>query len=351
MDGEDTIDIQEEAEKIDHGIEEETERFKQYIINTVGNSEGTANMYAAYIKRLPHPLNFNQHEASYIKRILTDPEVCTTTEVRSAFKKYLKYLKHRYDYSEQTSRDLSWVKNELSSLDLNRNSELNKSEVMRKYLRQPEIESIIHYVNNEMSKKDFQGNQRLYDEFRIMPLLMFETGCRVSELIGKQYDQENTGLRTSDIDFEDNRVIIRKAKRGKQRKVDFSQSEPWLHQLIQEYSIQGKVFTIPYWKARDELAKVGAELFDELVGPYTSLGEDQQRLTSHWFRHSFATNWVIERVEEGNSWAEAKELVHNYLDHDDKKTTEAYIKAAQEINRENIYDEYGSFDIEVIDSE
>lgn len=337
----------EQAQQPQTDIEKEAEQFEHYLTNTAGLSEGTADMYAAYIKRLPQPLDFNPYEASYIKRILTDPEVCTTTEVRSAFKKYLKYLKHQYDYSEQESRDLSWVKNELSSLDLDRNSELNKSEVMRKYLRQPEIEQIINYVNREMSKDDFQGSQRLYDEFRVMPLLMFETGCRVSELIGKQYDQENTGLCISDIDFDDNRVTIRKAKRGKQRKADFKESEPWLRQLIEEYSIDGKVFTLPYWKARDELAKVGAELFDELVGPYTSLGDDQQRLTSHWFRHSFATNWVIDRVEEGNSWAEAKELVQNYLDHDDKKTTEAYIKAAQEISRENIYDEYGSFDIKV----
>ena len=330
------------------GIEEEAESFKDYLKGPAGLSEGTADMYSAYIKRLPEPINFNTQDAGEIKSKLTAHT--TTSEVRSAFKKYLKYLKHENDYTEETSRDIKWVVWELDDLELNRDSSINKSEVLSKYLKRNQIQGIVNYVIHDLDTTNFSSNQRWYDEFRLMPLLMFETGCRISELIGKQYDPDNTGLRRSDVDFDENQINIRKAKRGKQRFTDFKDSESILQQLLEKYEIEGKIFEIPYWKARDELAKIGAALFN-YTGPYDSLDDGDQRLTSHWFRHSFATNWVIKRVDEGHNWAEAKEMVNNYLDHEDMKTTEAYIEAAKEISRGNIYEEHGSFNIDLNQSE
>jgi hypothetical protein len=64
-------------------------------------------------------------------------------------------------------------------------------------------------------------------------------------------------------------------------------------------------------------------------------------------RHSFATNWVIKEYKKTGRWAEAKERVHAYLDHDQMTTTEAYIGAGKELERDNIFAEQGGFDLDV----
>lgn len=109
-----------------------------------------------------------------------------------------------------------------------------------------------------------------------------------------------------------------------------------LQQIIADHDITGYLFSFDrgddYWKIRYELIKAGNELF----------GLD---VTPHWFRHSYATNWAIKELRKGRGKGDVKEEISDYLGHEDVKTTEVYLHAAKEIDRDNIYDEHGGFDL------
>ena len=313
------------------GIEKEAEQFEKWL-NENGSSTTTASMYASYIKRLPYPIDFTTQEGEEVKAILEDK--VNTGPVRSAIKKYLNYLNQTQGYGKQEGMELNWVKDQMDQWEVSNGNDLDKSEVLDKYLRSSQIQTLIQYVENEVDR-DWFHSEREFDEFRILPLLMFETGARVSEMIGKQQDDEHKGLLVSDISFDENRITIRDAKYGKNRTADFNQSEDLLKQYLSKHDIEsGPVFEIDYARFLRKLKEESSNALNT-------------RVTTHAFRHSFATNWVIQRKEEGNSWADAKELVNGYLDHNDMQTTEAYIGAAKELVRENIYDQYGGFGIKV----
>ncbi|QIB75354.1 site-specific integrase [Halogeometricum borinquense] len=326
-------------------IDEDARKFETWLNRETSCGGGTPGMYAAYIKRLDTPIDLNQMTLEEIIAVLED--AVTTPAVRSAFKKYLAYIKQTADLDIGQRRDVAFLRDEISDIQLKESTPLDKSEVLRKYLRRTEIQDLVNHVKHDLTPGDFNGNPQWYDEFRILPLLMFETGCRISEVIGKQNDPDHTGLRRADIDFEDNKVRIRNAKGGKGRFTHFHDVAPLLQSHVDQYGIQtGKVFHIPYWKQNYYFKRAGKILFG-FPGPNEPTAENEHRLTAHWMRHSFATNWVIKKYQETGRWAEAKELVHNYLDHDQMATTEAYIGAAKELEQDNIFDESGGFGIEV----
>lgn len=313
-------------------IEKEAEKFEKWLTEKADISTSSANMYSSYIKRLPQPLDFQEKDGEQIKAVLH--EKVTTGPVRSAFKKYLQYLDQEQGYGKKASMEVKWVKDQIDQFEVSNGNELDKSEVIEKYLKSSEIQTLIQYVEKEVDRSWFH-TEREFDEFRILPLLLFETGARVSEMLGKQQDESHVGLRVADITFKENRITIRDAKYGKNRTADFDLSEEPLRNYLEKHDIEsGQVFEIDYFRFLRKLKSVSDKALN-------------QEVTTHAFRHSFATNWVIQRKEEGQSWADAKEKVNAYLDHNDMKTTEAYIGAAKELVRENIYEEHGSFGLDL----
>jgi integrase len=329
-------------------IDEERQAFQTWLEKETSCSGGTPQMYASYISRLDTPLDPEQLTLEQAQSLLQDK--VTTGSVRAAFKKYLKYCKQEKDLSIDHQRDIAFLENTLDDLELSQGNQLDKSEVLRKYLERDKIQEIVNHVAKELTLSPFGGNQRWYDEFYVMPLFLFETGCRISELIGKQHDPQNTGLRVADINFGKNQIRIRNAKGNKDRFADFHTSEPLLRTYLGKHDVQtGKAFHIPYWRVNYVFRKLGKEVFG-FPGPNEAAADGEYRLTAHWMRHSFATNWVIKEYQKTGRWAEAKERVHNYLDHDQMGTTEAYIGAAKELERDNIFEEQGGFGIELPDT-
>jgi len=311
-------------------IEKEAEKFRLWLEGKT--SPATGRMYSSYIKRLRQPVDLEAQDAEEIKAELEDK--VTTSPVRSAFKKYLTYLNQTQGYGKQKSMELDWLKNQLDQFEVSGSRNLNKSEVLDEYLTTAEIQTLLDHITKQTNRGYFKSEKE-FDQFRILPLLMFETGARVSEMIGKQQDPDHVGLKVSNIDFSENKITILDAKYGKNRTADFQLSEDLLRSYLEKHGIEsGQVFDIDYHRFLRKLKMESQEALNREVA-------------THAFRHSFATNWVIQRSEEGESWASAKEKVNAYLDHEDMKTTEAYIDAAQELVRKNIYEEYGSFSISV----
>ncbi len=121
---------------------------------------------------------------------------------------------------------------------------------------------------------------------------MFETGARVSEMIGKQQDPDRVGLKMSNIDFSENKITIVDAKYGKNRTADFQLSEDLLRSYLEKHGIEsGAVFDIDYHRF---LRKLKLESQDAL----------NREVTTHAFRHSFARTGLFSgarRVRAGRA--------------------------------------------------
>jgi integrase len=228
-----------------------------------------------------------------------------------------------------TRRKVNHVLAELDSWDPKRSEGLTKTDVIAQYLRVDEIQDFHTYIKRNTRPREFRRSKRKTDEFKMLPLFLFETACRIKEALN---------LKVAHIDFEENKIMVHDGKGGKARPVNINDSAPLVKQHIEEYDITGDLFAIDrdsteYDLLTDKFKQVGEKLFG-------------RKVTSHWFRHSFATNWAILRFEEGLPKGEVKDQIREYLGHNDQQTTEAYIHAAEDLRRDNIYED-GEFELEI----
>ena len=300
-------------------------------MNEAKLAESSACTYSLYIKQLPEPIDF---ESTSVKDALNMLKAQVTfPAIKSAYRKYLKFKKKTEDYDVDTLRDIGFIQNELSDIDAGNTSTLTKTEVLEKYLDPKEITEF-HRHAQQVTPSRFHtlgDSTQKCAEFKLLPVFLFETAARIAEALN---------VTTTDIDFEEGRVTIRRGKRGKTRYVHIDQSLSLLQNHISRFDIDGELFLFDreteYWKIRYEMIRIGNH--DDL-----KFGD----VTPHWFRHSYATDWCIKELKKGRGKAEVKEEIRNFLGHEDTSTTEAYIHAAEELTKKNIYREHGGFNLEL----
>ena len=306
-------------------IQQEVEMFKQHLLQKTTKAESTAKEYGKKVAKLGEPIDFENMEYEEIINPLNYK--ISRGEGRAAVKSYFNYLRRAKGYPVEVRQKIALITLELDEWDLRTSSNLNKPDIKRKYLEVEEIQNFQRQVERKTKPEGFRASRRKSDEFRVIPLFLFETACRIKEALT---------IRVENIDWGENKIHLSHTKRGKVRDVNIDQSASKLEKLIDRYDIEsGQLFEISresdYKLLNSRLKRTGDQLFGKNV-------------TAHWFRHSFATNMAIKLLAEGYSKGEAKEEIRDYLGHGSVDTTEKYIGAAQELDRENIYDKYGGFD-------
>lgn len=312
-------------------MKQEMDEFESFLREKSSiESEGTIKNYVAWVNKLDRPLDFEEMQLQHIISLLDD--AITNAYQRSAFKQYLKFKKRTENLDMDTRRRVNDVLVEVDSWDPKKSDGLTKTDVISKYLRVDEIQDFHTYIKRNTRPREFRGSRRKTDEYKFLPLFLFETGCRIKEALE---------LKVAHIDFEENKIMIHDGKGGKARPVNMNHSAPLIEKHVENYDIKGDLFLIErrqseshdYGHLTDKFKMVGEKLFGRSV-------------TSHWFRHSFATNWAIMQFEKGVPKGEVKDQIREYLGHDDQQTTEAYIHAAEDLRRENIYKD-GEFELEI----
>ncbi len=131
--------------------------------------------------------------------------------------------------------------------------------------------------------------------------LLFDTGCRISELLGIKQD---------DIQFEEKILIVR-GKGGKQRIVPFGdRSLVNLVKYLNRRNISfGKESVIFLTKFGDPLTLRMTNKIIERIGKKAKV--ENVRLSAHTFRHTFAKNWLM---NGGDIFSLQKILGHRTLD-------------------------------------
>lgn len=305
-------------------IDEERRRFEQFLRETTDLADSTIEEYGNKIHKLDRPLDFTGME---LEEVLNTLEIVISRgESRSAFKRYLNFLKRRKEWPLQARRDVNFVKSELDDWDLKTSTRLTKSDVMEKYLRVEQVQEFHTHIKRNTRPGAFKDSRRKTEEYKMLPVFLFETAMRIGAALS---------VKVGNIDFEEKSIILT-GKGGKTRKVNIHQSAAPLKQHIDRYDLQTDVFALDrdddYHALNDRFKRVGQDLFGRAV-------------TAHWFRHSFATNWAIKQKQEGEPVGEVKDQIREYLGHDKVITTEKYIGAAEELMRDNIYEVSGGFEL------
>lgn len=307
-------------------MEEEMQEFRRYLKrHTNVDSEDSREMYVAWVSKLDRPLDFDSMQYEEVKEWLD--MAITNSSYGSAFKQYLSFKARSGGYSRDTVDTIRGLKQEIDEWDLKRSTGLTKTRVIQKYLTAEQVEEFHKHLKRHTRPSAFKGSERKTQEYKMLPLFLFETACRIKEALG---------VNVNDIDWEENTIMVQGKGRdgGKLRKVNFNQCEQLLREHIEEYDITGQLFKLDrgtdYWAVNDRFKRVGGKLFGK-------------KSTPHWFRHSFATNWAIKEItkDEPTAKGEVKDQIKEYLGHDSVDTTETYLQAAKELSRDNIYKEDG----------
>lgn len=309
-------------------IEEHKQDFKSWMVKKAGLSKSTATMYYKYISRsntLPYPWEKPSETINVLK------ELVTTTEVKAGYRKLLAYLEQTNSLTEQEIRNHTFVENRLEKITVNKKKGLSKKEVIQKYLTVPQVYRFKNKIEENITPSrlsNFYENDELERgcfEFKILPLFLFETGARISEALQ---------LKVEDVNFEKGKVEIRHGKGDKFRVVSINRTQPDVHRLAKCFEGTDLFLTElgrHYSKIRYEFVKWGKKFFD-------------RKVNAHWFRHSWATNWAVKRIRQGASKGDVIEEIRDYLGHDDRKTSEIYIHAAEELIQKNVYSQHGGFE-------
>jgi integrase len=308
-------------------MNEEMHFFRKYLEKNTKLAESSIDEYINKVSKLDEPLDFEEMEVQEVIDELTYK--LSRSEGRSAIKKYFGYLLRTKKWPIETRQKVTYVENEMMHWDLKTSSELNKEDVKRKFLRLNEIETFHSEINERLSGNDFKNSERKTDEVQILPLFLFETACRIEEALA---------VKINNIKWEESKIKLTKTKGGKIRNVNLDKALPLVRRHVKKHDITGNLFLT----SRDDDYRA-------LNRHFKNVGEDLygRTVTTHWFRHSFATNRAIFRMKNGVPKGEIKDEIKEYLGHDSVDTTEKYIGAAEELERENIYEEGGSFDLKI----
>lgn len=312
---------------------QELQPFRTWMSRNTDLQESSRKMYSKYVARLDKPLNPTEKPEETINKL---EAIVTNSPVKAAFKKYIKFKKETTELDLDDRKTIDFVRQQLEDINIKDQSGVTKEEIIKKYLTVDQAKSFQKEANS-LEKSRFQvfastkneNAGRFWREFKLLPYFLLETALRINECLK---------LRTEDLDFTEGDVMVRYGKGNQVRKVNFNQTKEKIKKFVEDFNIEANIFAYDrekhYWKIRYEMLRIGTKLYDRKVTP-------------HWFRHSFATNWAIKRIKEGEGRGNIKEEIQEYLGHSDQKTTEQYIHAAKELEKDNIFEKHGSFDLEI----
>ena len=136
--------------------------------------------------------------------------------------------------------------------------------------------------------------------------LLFATGMRISELCG---------LRPSDIDLENNTVLIY-GKGARERILQIGNPEVISALSLYQETFQEEIACCHYFFINKFKNKLSVQSVRFMINHYTQIAGIEQHITPHMFRHSFATLLLEQDVDI--------RYIQRMLGHSSISTTEIY---------------------------
>jgi len=226
---------------------------------------------------------------------------------------------------------------------------------------------IIDYFKLKAKNSKSEFSNKIWIQKALLVYVLYRTGRRVSEVIGRKRPKRMHGLRPIDIDFENNMItwsilkknpIRKKDKQGKARSKDVIMKDIYNKPLFEETipCDPATIKTLKYWVDKwnihpldrifkfDQcymnrlLKKASIELKIKLSGKKIARDKDGNLYETiylpscHSFRHFFASNFLEEN--ENNSLALPS--LQEIMVHSDLSITKTYIHIKDDLKREMI---------------
>jgi integrase/recombinase XerD len=153
---------------------------------------------------------------------------------------------------------------------------------------------------------------RMKGERGLLIKTLFQTGARVSELVN---------IKAEDVFFEEQMILIAKAKGGKSRYV------PILPELAQELRTHLGQRTVGYLFETNRATRYSPRRIQYIVKETAAQAQITKRVYPHLLRHSVATTFL----ERGMPI----EQIQKFLGHSKLETTQVYAESSTEMMRES----------------
>lgn len=153
---------------------------------------------------------------------------------------------------------------------------------------------------------------RMKGERGLLIKTLFQTGARVSEFVN---------LKAEDVFFDEQMVLIAKAKGGKSRYV------PILPELAQELRTHFGTRTVGYLFETNRATRYSPRRIQQIVKETATHAEITKHVYPHLLRHSVATT-LLER-------GMPIEQIQKFLGHAKLETTQVYAESSTEMMRES----------------
>ena len=237
----------------------------------------------------------------------------TNLEIDNVFEIFISKLRKKKLSLSSINRKVSVIKNFLKFLQsekIIKNLNLNKFESLKNLKKVPkaiskiQIYEILNSLNNSKSR-----NAKIYT---MLLNLMFLSGLRVSEALN---------IKWSDLNIKDLSLNVN-GKGSKERKVYLTNN--FLKQLV---SLNKDSIFIFHIKNK----QISARAINKFLSVSFKTGLINLRLSSHVFRHSFATSMLENNADIRH--------IQKLLGHSSISTTEIYTKVAKTMKK-NVLDSY-----------
>lgn len=167
--------------------------------------------------------------------------------------------------------------------------------------RPPSRVRVIERLSQEEERRLIDTAYRLPSTRGLLIKTLFQTGARVSEF---------AHIQVEDVYFEEQMILIRQGKGGKQRYV------PILPELAQELRTHLRGRTRGYWFETNRHAAFSPRRIQQLVKATADLAGITKRVTPHTLRHSVATTLLEHDMP--------LEQIQKFLGHAKIDTTQIY---------------------------
>ena len=237
----------------------------------------------------------------------------TNLEIDNVFEIFISKLRKKKLSLSSINRKVSVIKNFLKflqsekiikNLNLNKFESLKNSKKVPKAISKIQIYEIFNSLNNSKSR-----NAKIYT---MLLNLMFLSGLRVSEALN---------IKWSDLNIKDLSLNVN-GKGSKERKVYLTNN--FLKQLV---SLNKDSIFIFHIKNK----QISARAINKFLSVSFKTGLINLRLSSHVFRHSFATSMLENNADIRH--------IQKLLGHSSISTTEIYTKVAKTMKK-NVLDSY-----------
>lgn len=218
----------------------------------------------------------------------------------SALKSFLEYVQSTNSIYINTYLDVKCIK------------KAKCQEKVIDFLTIEELEAVLKECN--------LGKKSEYKHFMILSIL-YETGCRVSELINIKYN---------DIHFGTNSYIKVLGKENKERLIYISKNtEDLLNNYIEKFEIKSGYLFLNHSNrmySRFGINKIVKKYVDKASKKLDNLRE--KNITPHGFRHSKAVHFLLNGT--------ALPIIQKFLGHSQIQTTEKYLAVTSDITIEAV---------------